>query len=110
MTEIGFLYRCGTTTSEEVRPANGKTFQLTELQGFVSGFIELVPGIQERTVYCNENGRSQRLPVNTLASKRFNQILLGDIIQVTTLKPAEIPRVTGSDGKSYSIDDPNIPG
>ena len=79
--EIGFLYRVGADMAEEVRPADGKKFTLKELQKLVGGFIEHVPHSWP-VAYCNEEGRLHNLPLNPLASQRFQQMLVGDVIQV----------------------------
>jgi len=67
----------------EVRPADGKKFSLRELQDAVGGTIEHVPHTRP-FAYCNEEGRLIGLPVNALASLEFQQILVGDVIQVHT--------------------------
>jgi uncharacterized protein DUF3846 len=79
--EIGFLYRVGADLVEEVRPTNGKKFSLAELQKLVGGYIEYVPGSRP-IAYCKEEGRLTNLPPNALASLKFNQVLVGDVIQV----------------------------
>lgn len=79
--EIGFLYRVGADMAEEVKPADGKKFKLEELQKLVGGFIEAVPHSRP-IAYCNEEGRLNHLPVNSCASRRFSQELVGDVIQV----------------------------
>jgi hypothetical protein len=83
--EVGLLYRVGETVIEQVKPTDGKKFTLKELQKFVGGFIEHVPGSRP-IAYCNEEGRLTGLPPNAIASVHFNQVLLGDVIQVKTEK------------------------
>lgn len=82
--EIGFLYRVGADMAEEVKPADGKKFTLAELQKLVGGYIEHVPHSRP-IAYCNEEGRLTGLPPNALASQRFEQVLVGDVIQVRKL-------------------------
>lgn len=71
---------------EEVFPRNGKEFTLKELQEFVGGYIEYVPGSRP-AAFCNEEGRLQNLPVNRSASIAFKQVLVGNVIQ--TNRPLE---------------------
>lgn len=80
--EVGILYRVGDSHPSEVLPANGRAFSLEELQKFVGGYIEHVPGSRP-LAYCNEEGRLKDLPVNAAASEFFSQVLVGDVIQVT---------------------------
>ena len=79
--EVGFLYRIGALTTEEVKPADGKKFKLEELQKLVGGYIEAVP-YANPVAYCNEEGRLNNLLFNELASGAFKQFLVGDVIQV----------------------------
>ena len=79
--EVGFLYRVGADMAEEVKRADGKKFSLKELQKFVDGYIELVPCVNA-VAYCNEEGRLNGLQPNALASIKFKQVLVGDVIQV----------------------------
>jgi hypothetical protein len=82
MKQVGYLYRSSLSNVEKVNPENGKKFTLQELQTFVGGYIELVPGARP-LAYCNEDGRRKQLPFNALASQQFQQHLVGDVIQVT---------------------------
>lgn len=90
MKEIGTLYR---TNGEvlEVHPVNGRKFSLEELQTYVGGHIELVPGTARKgspAAFCNEEGRLKYLPDNREATHVFMKgiwsadILVGDVIQV----------------------------
>lgn len=84
MKEIGTLY---TTEGQvlKVYPANRKKFSLKELQKFVEGYIEIVPGTGKRgqpTAYCNEEGLLKSMPWNGTASLVFDQKLVGPVIQV----------------------------
>lgn len=81
--EVGILFRVGASTIERVEPTNGRKFQLPELQKFVAEYIEHVPNSRP-IAYCNEEGRLRMLPFNELASAKFQQVLLGDVIQVKT--------------------------
>lgn len=70
-------------TSRVVRPANGKKFELSELQHFVDGYIELVimkKGNGHATMYCNEEGKLKDLPINREATKLALAADYGDVI------------------------------
>ena len=56
-------------TSQEVVPANGKTFTLAELQAFVGGYIEIhhMPAARQ-VIVINEDGRAEHLPTNDKAT------------------------------------------
>lgn len=91
MKETGRLFRANEGDVIEVYPANGKKFELTELQKFVGGYIELVPGTAKRgkpQTFCNEEGRLKGLPVNPRASFEFGTTLVGDVLQVVKAKAA----------------------
>lgn len=95
MNEVGTVYRTNGRIVT-VHPENGKKFMLEELQKFVGGSIELVPGTSKRgcpAAYMNEDGRSLNLPLNAEASRVFmvgrwlGETILGDVIQVRKVKP-----------------------
>lgn len=82
--EVAHLYRVNGFVEMKF-PADGKKFSLEELQKFVGGHIEKVPGTARRgkpVAYCNEDGRSAGLPFNFSASTKFGFDLLGDVVQV----------------------------
>jgi Domain of unknown function (DUF3846) len=88
MKQIGTLYRAEGGI-ETVTPHDGKKFTLTELQGFVGGLIELVPGTGRRgnpQTFCNEEGLLKHLPYNGRATQQFKCHLLGDVIQIRTVR------------------------
>ena len=74
-------------TTAEVKPAHGNTFRLAELQAFVGGYIELVPGTE--ATFCNEDGILHRLPYNRQASMRFGCRLVGDVIVCSPTEAGE---------------------
>jgi hypothetical protein len=78
--EIGMLYKADGRI-ETVHPHDGKKFSLQELQGFVSGSIELIPHSRPYA-YCHEEGRLDGLPENSNATSKFKYPLCGDVIQV----------------------------
>ena len=84
MKEVGTLYRTNRCVLE-VRPENGRKFTLQELQAYVGGNIELVPGTARRgspMAFCNEEGLLLKLKSNVNASIVFKVGLVGDVIQV----------------------------
>lgn len=94
MKEIGTLYRVNGEVLE-VRPVKGSKFTLQELQTYVGGSIELVPGTAKAgspAAFCNEEGRLNGLRVNREATRVFmkgiwsNDVLVGDVIQVRKVK------------------------
>lgn len=68
-------------TVEAVTPANGKKFTLEELQGFVGGYIELLP-LRGRRVLCNEDGLVRGLRPNYLASIACGMTLVGNVVEL----------------------------
>ncbi len=85
MKETGRLYKA-TGGVLDVLPRDGRQFQLEELQKFVGGYIEQVPGtgrISGKPIaFCNEDGLRERLEQNILASETFGVALVGDVIEV----------------------------
>jgi hypothetical protein len=90
MSEIGTLYRVNGEVLT-VHPANGRKFSLAELQAYVGGHIELVPGTSRSghpAAWCNDEGRLKQLRVNREATRVFmhgvwgSDVLVGDVIQV----------------------------
>ena len=55
-------------TSETVRAANGKDFQLPELRKMTGGYIQLVSTARNELMYVNEEGLVNDLPINATAS------------------------------------------
>lgn len=60
--------------------------ELDTLQQLVGGWIEYVPTEQDVTLYCNEEGKLQNLPPNSLATAIFGKLLMphdflaGDVV------------------------------
>lgn len=85
MKETGRLYKT-TGGVLDVSPLDGRQFTLEELQKFVGGYIEQVPGTGPMSgnpiAYCNEDGIRERLEQNILASEKFGLALVGDVIEV----------------------------
>jgi hypothetical protein len=77
-------------------PANGRNFELREMQQAVNGYIELVPIVnhvaimldRERLEFSpsthilvvNEEGLLEELEINQTASLLANQLIVGDVI------------------------------
>jgi hypothetical protein len=68
---------------EEVVPANGKYFQLKQLQNIVGGYIELVSltapmpngleNLKDLSMIINEEGKGNSLPINEKATALFQK-------------------------------------
>ena len=71
----------------------GKKWTLAELQKYVGGDIELMPGIGARRIIMNEYGQRLRLPINYKATEyirtllletkvplRYNPVIVGDVL------------------------------
>jgi hypothetical protein len=67
-----------------VLPKNKTDFQLTELQKFVGGLIEIVKTKDGRTMVINEEGKINDLPINQKASElyQYNEFdfIAGDVL------------------------------
>lgn len=76
-----------------------RTVTLKDLQTAVGGYIELVPRSGEVThggaAYCNEDGLRLGLPFNGLASLRFRQNLVGNVVELDAAEHA----ATEADGE-----------
>lgn len=71
----------------DVTPENGTDFTLEELQGFVGGFIEIVPINPSQIMVINEEGKLNDLPINALATNAlylamgdFCDVIVGDVL------------------------------
>ena len=74
-------------TQEKVAPLNGENFELSQLQGFVGGLIELVPLDEGQAVMVvNEEGLLVGLEPNPVASILAGQYIVGDVL----LTPSEM--------------------
>lgn len=60
-----------TPETSEVKPQSGKTFSLSELQGFVDGYIEIVKLNDGKIMVVNEEGKLKDLPFNHAATKIY---------------------------------------
>lgn len=64
--------------AREVSPKKGRAFKLAELQAVVGGDIQAVSAPDGRTLYLNEHGKHQQLPMNTAATALMRAWLLPD--------------------------------
>lgn len=73
---------------QEVKPNNGKYFELKELQDYVGGFIEGIGMPDNSMMYVNEEGFINGLPQNIEATKTLDKYMrvsipiMGDVIIV----------------------------
>ena len=71
---------------KEVRPRNGKTFQLEEMQRFVGGYIEVINMGVKKFMIVNAEGKISGLPVNFVATelykkqKGYHELFVGNVI------------------------------
>lgn len=67
-----------------IRPKNGKTFSLRELQDSVGGNIEFVPNryYPDFHIIANEEGLIRGLDFNELCYELFSLYLVGNVIAV----------------------------
>jgi len=71
---------------KEVFPKNGTDFKLDELQGFVGGYIEIVPVLtgapKGSVMVVNEEGKLMKLPINDIGTLMtgFTDVIVGDIL------------------------------
>jgi hypothetical protein len=72
---------------EEIRPANGRTFVLDELQAVVGGYIETVRTIGGLWLVINEDGKRLKLPPNERATGILlasgglpDDVVVGDVL------------------------------
>lgn len=63
-----------------VYPTNGTDFSLKELQGIVGGYIETLTLKDGKLMVVNEEGKLQRLAVNSRATQIANENGYADII------------------------------
>lgn len=64
-------------TSTEVKPAIGKTFELSELQACVGGTIDMVTLPDDQVIVLNDNGKLEGMVYNAAATK-----LIVDIAEI----------------------------
>jgi Domain of unknown function (DUF3846) len=57
----------------EQLPANGRTFELPELQALVGGYLEALRIGDGRWLFINEDGKGLDLPVNPAATALMRQ-------------------------------------
>lgn len=75
-----------------IEPKNGSDFSLNELQGFVNGFIEIVPLNDEFIMVVNEEWKLKNLGINHLATFLYhemnpyavNDVIVGNVLVCRT--------------------------
>lgn len=79
-------------TVREVKPSNGKSFSLEELQRFVGGYIEIISLPNGNKICVNEEGKIAYLPPNERATEIWkkeypdrDELIVGDILLVENL-------------------------
>ena len=67
-------------TVENVKPENGKSFSLAELQKMVGGLIQVVPVFRTKLIVVDEEGRLKNYKHNVIASLLVMDEVKGDIV------------------------------
>ena len=67
-------------TIQDVKPANGKSFTLEELQKMVGGLIQVVPVFRTKLIVVDEEGRMKNYKHNVIASMLVDGQINGDIV------------------------------
>ena len=67
-------------TIENIKPANGKSFTLAELQEMVGGLIQAVPVFEDKFIIVDEEGRLKNYQHNVIASLLVMDEVNGDIV------------------------------
>lgn len=67
-------------TEVSVEPENGTDFSLSELQGHVGGYVQVVAIGDNQLLACNEEGLLERLPVNMAANIKYGRLVNGDLV------------------------------
>ena len=79
-------YECGSYVItpygriKEVNPKNGTDFELSELQEYVEGYIEIVSLKDNRVMVVNENGHLEEKPFNAKATEIIGKAGLNDVV------------------------------
>lgn len=80
---------------EESSPANGRDYQLSELQAIVGGYIEILRAPDGRWLFLNERGKLEGLPLNEVATQlmagrlAWDDYIVGDVVLCTGLEAGE---------------------
>ena len=78
-------------TKETVQPINGNTYSLEELQGFINGYIQVLPinsgEYAGKLMICDEEGKIKAgAEVNFAASKIANQAIVGTVLIISKIQ------------------------
>jgi hypothetical protein len=84
-TMKAFIINARTQQVTEVKPKNGKDFQLEEMREYIGGgYIEIVTcHDRQRLMVLDEEGKLKGLPVNILASTIYGNpydVICGDVL------------------------------
>jgi hypothetical protein len=81
---------------EDICPANGRTFLLSELQAFVGGYIETVRTVGGLWLVINEDGKRLALPPNERATGIvlvsggvLKDVVVGDVVLANSVEMEE---------------------
>ena len=84
--------------SEDVSPANNRSFSLEELQKLVGGYIELIRlPLDKSTMVVNEEGLLHDLPFNSLASSIAGRHVVGNVVILTAAEMRAIDDACGTE-------------
>lgn len=81
--------------ASEIAPANGRTFTLLELQGYVGGYIEALRAPDGRLAFLNEDGKRLGLALNRAATELFrfiihpDDVIVGNVILCSPIEAGE---------------------
>jgi hypothetical protein len=90
--------------AREVAPANGRTFELHELQALVGGYLEALRLRDGGWMFLNEDGKRLELPLNQVATVlmvgliREDDWIVGDVVICSALEAGE--GVDGDDAEA----------
>ena len=76
--------------TEDVTPANGTVFELSEQQALVGGLVQYIDLPSGWVMVCNEEGKLHKLPRNQaatiIAQRAFGDYIVGNVV----IAPAEV--------------------
>lgn len=84
--DASFFYKTD-GTYDWVNPRNEKFFTLEELQEYVGGYIEIVRLNNESVMVINEEGKTNGLPINPIATQMYqactgiNDVIVGNALE-----------------------------
>lgn len=85
-------------TIQEIKPKNGKSFSLEEMQDFVGGLVQIFALPSGKEFIVNEEGKINDLPENEMATKIWkeeypikkypmnnDELIVGDVLLIEDL-------------------------